>query len=471
MQNKTKIAVSFLSIVVMLFLSGCGLKTSNKKIYNMKLEVWGLFDDRDAFFEIIENYRKLNPNITDVEYKKLTVDTYKKDLLEALASGQGPDIFLIRNDWLPSFGDKVVPAPAEIFSEKKFRNDFADVAVSDFLADGKVYAVPLSIGSLGLFYNKDLFNAAGITAPPKNWEEFAEYSKRLTKIANNGQIVQSGSAMGAANNINRSTDILNLLMLQGGTEMLSDDKLRAAFDQGVKAGNDTIFPGVEALSFYTQFAKSSSSFYSWNPSSAMHYSIDAFSEGTLAMMFHYPYTINTIKDKAPKLNFAVVPVPQLPDRQPVNFANYWGFAVAKNKAAKLAGSNPNQPQISNETRIEESWSFLRFLTAKSEGDINAPFGLKAGDKGAIDPAFDPAVSYLKKVKTVSARKDLIEQQKNDPELGAFAEGSLIAKSWPRIDPEAIEIIFAEMIEQVNQGAANPMDAVRTAAERVSRLMQ
>src|SRR5574343_415152 len=98
--KKTKIILAFLTIAGNLVLSGCGFRQTGEKRYPIKLEVWGLFDDSDVFGQIFEVYRKANPNIQEIKYKKLTPDTYKKELLEALASGQGPDIFLMQNTWL-----------------------------------------------------------------------------------------------------------------------------------------------------------------------------------------------------------------------------------------------------------------------------------------------------------------------------------------------------------------------------------
>ena len=167
MERKFKIALSCFIILAAVTLSGCGCRQSNPNQYRLKLEVWGPVDDSDAFMSVFQNYRKLNPNVADIVYKKINYDTYKKELLDALASGQGPDIFLIQNNWLPSFKDKIVPAPAEFISEQKFRNDFADVVANDFLDTGVAYAVPLSVDSLALYYNKDFFNEAGITSPPQ----------------------------------------------------------------------------------------------------------------------------------------------------------------------------------------------------------------------------------------------------------------------------------------------------------------
>lgn len=450
--------VAAFAVVATLTLSGCGFKKTNPNQYKMKLEIWGLFDDRDAFNDLIENYKKLNPNMVEVEYKKLMPDTYKKDVIEALASGQGPDIFLIQNTWAPSFADKIVPAPAEILNEKTFRDNFVDVVAADFLNQGSIYAVPLSADSLALYYNKDLFNQAGLTAPPRDWSGFVENSKLLTKTNNFGEIIQSGVAMGTSANINRAADIVGLLMFQAKAEMVEVQSGRAKFDQTVE-GN---VPGENALNFYAQFAKSSSATYSWN--SGMHYSLDAFAEGTLAMMLNYSWHMNTIASKAPKLNFAAAPVPQLGDEK-ITFANYWGYAVAKNKSAVdlRAQSRP----LTNDTRVKEAWKFLNYLTVKP--DKNALQKMAEGKKG-IDLNFDPAINYLQKTGKPAARKDVIEMQKNDPKIGVFAESNLVAKSWYQEDPDAVEGIFTEMIDKVNRGQFSVADALKNAAEKVSRTM-
>lgn len=471
MKTKTKLLLSLVLLIIVPLVSGCGFRTKTGKQYSLKLEVWGLFDDRDAFNDIFENYRKINPNIADIVYKKLTPDTYKKELLEALASGKGPDIFLVHNTWVPSFSDKITPAPGELLTEQKFRRDFVDVVADDFLSEGKIYGVPLSVDSLGLYYNKDLFNEAGITMPPKNWDEFVSAVQKLTKISPDGEIVQSGAAIGTAYNINRSTDLLNLLMLQNGTQFVDEKIGKAIFDQSSRNSEGKLLAtGENALNFYTQFArKGLSQYYTWNP--RMHYSIDAFSEGKTAMIFNYSWQVDAISSKAPKLNFSVSPVPQLPNRPNVNYANYWGFTVATNKIAQTSdlGSGQNAPQISNQTRISEAWKLLVYMTSRPDQNIAITANV-AGTSKVVDPDFDPAVNYLKKTKKPAARRDIIEAQKTDPVIGVFAEQNLIAKSWKQSDPESTEGIFAEMIDKVNRGASNAQEAVKEAAAKVTSLM-
>ncbi len=450
-----KILSGSMILFFLLFTSGCGLKTTTPN-YKVNLEIWGPVDDADAYQEIIDNYRKLNPNIGTITYKKQRIDTYQNDLIEAMASGQGPDIFLIHNDWLSSFSDKTTPAPKEILNEQTFRNNFVDICASDFISKGDIFAVPLTVNSLALYYNKDLFNASGIVAPPTTWDDFSADAQKMTKINSFGEIIQSGAAMGTAYNINRSTDILNMLMFQNGATISSDSqgKMSLSFDS----------KSVNALNFYTQFAKSGSANYTWNPT--LHYSIDAFSEGTLAMMLNYSWQIDAIKSKSPKLNFAIAPLPQLSASNTANFANYWAFAVAKNKVTPTGGAGNTIP-VSNDLRIKEAWKFLTYLTTKKT-QSQANSSAQSGGLGKrYDPNFDPADDYLKKTNQPAARRDLLEKQKSDVNLGAFAQGNLIAKDFPTSNPTYLETTFAEMIDSINKGLAGTSDALSKAINKIN----
>jgi multiple sugar transport system substrate-binding protein len=454
--KKTKKVLSgSLIIFFLLLVSGCGLKTTTPT-YKVNLEIWGPVDDVDAYQEIINNYRKANPNVGTITYKKQRIDTYQNDLIEAMASGQGPDIFLIHNDWLGSFSDKITPAPKNILNEQTFRNNFVDVCANDFISKGDIFAVPLTVNSLALYYNKDLFNAAGIVAPPTTWDEFSADAQKLTKVNSFGEIVQSGAAMGTAYNINRSTDVLNMLMLQNGTTMSTDSRGNTNFSFDSKS--------INALNFYTQFAKSGSENYTWNPT--LHYSIDAFSEGTLAMMLNYSWQIDTIKSKSPKLNFAIAPLPQLSTANTTNFANYWAFSVAKNKTAQTANIGKTTP-VSNDLRIKEAWKFLAYLTTKGNPTQAKTSGQASSPGKQYDPNFDPANNYLKKTNQPSARRDLIEKQKSDVSLGAFAQGNLIAKDFLVSDPAYMETTFAEMIDSVNKGLIGTSDALSKAINKIN----
>lgn len=436
---------SFLVFLMLpLFMGGCG--TQKSATYKAELEIWGSFDDNDDFSEIISEYKKINPFIGDIIYKKVPIDSYESELINAMASGNGPDIFLVNNAWMPRYEDKVSPAPEYVINEKEFQANFVDVVSADFVGKQKeVYGTPLSVDSLALYYNKEMFNAAGISAPPTTWSEVLADSKKITKVDDVGEIKKSGIALGTAENINRSTDIIDVLLFQNGATM--PDKMNPEFNPDYAIGKNV-------LEFYTQFSRFSSPAYTWNK--RMHYSIDSFYEGDLSMMINYSWHINTIKNKNAKLDFGIVPIPQISSEKPANYANYWSFVVNKNKQIKQM---EGEPVITNEIRVHEAWQFLKFLTFKNDGKFSI-INYKTKNKKEFIATIDPASLYLEKTGKPAARRDLIEKQKDDPILGSFAYGNLIAKSWYKKNSNMIENVWAKAIEDVNNGNATNEQAFR-----------
>ncbi len=458
---------NFFFIIVLssaLLLSGCGFKKAAPEKYQVKLEIWGVFDDSDMYADILGRYRKINPYVGEINYRKLPLETYKEDLLDALAAGKGPDIFMIRNSWRGAFEDKVAVAP-ESLTERYYRDTFVDVVAEDFIKEGKIYGVPLTADSLALYYNKDLLNAAGIARPPVTWEELLDNLDKFNRVDQFGNLIQSAVALGTAYNINRSTDVLMAIMLQMGSNIGRTGQRRVEF------ADDN---SRKALEFYTQFANISSSTYSWNP--RLHYSIDSFYEGTLGMMINYSWHYATIKQKNAKLNFAVAPLPQFAGTAPANFANYWGFAVAKNKVTEMPQNTGDQKVVvkpdaekQNFLRVHEAWQLLNYMAFPHPGNILTLQNGIAGTTKDFPLTFDPTKQYLEKTGKPAARRDLIEEQKNDVVLAPFAAGNLIARNWYQGNPEGVETIFAEMISAVNNNEKSVYDVLTTAVNRVDVL--
>ncbi len=439
-----KIVLLGLVLCVFVF-TGCKKEAAS---FDTSLSVWGVFDNEGDYREVFNSYVGSHPHVSNISYRKFTIDTYRDDLLNALASGNNPDIFMIHNTWLPEFADKIAPAPKGMMNPEAITPNLADVATRDMIFGGEIFALTPTVDSLALYYNKDIFNAAGITSPPATWSEFDEIVKQLTQIDDNGRIIRSGATLGTAKNISRPEDILTVLMMQGGAEMTRGGSV--FFDKGINAGSKAINPGRDALLYYTSFARGTSPVYTWN--NAQHYSIDSFYEGTAAMTISYSYSYDTIKAKNEKLNFAVAPLPQIDDQslgQQANFANYWMFVVAKNH--KLDAPKQGETfQVNNRMKIWESWQFLRVFALHPGGQIQLRSPLDNSVYTTVFP-IDLAKKYLEVTKKPPLRKDLIEQQKNDVRLGAFARGNLIARTWLRSNAEQVDDVFSEMIDNVNKG--------------------
>ncbi|MBI2064625.1 MAG: extracellular solute-binding protein [Candidatus Yanofskybacteria bacterium] len=393
------------------------------------LEFWGVYDTKQDFSKINNSFQAINPGIK-VNYKQFSYEDYEKALIDALATGAGPDVLMIHNTWLAKHRTKFAPMPNPqtdknpFITPKQFQDQFVDVAYKDLVYQDKIYALPLYVDTLALFYNKDMFNTAGIPRPPQDWEEFNKDVELLTKFDQAGNIIQAGAAMGTARNINRSTDILSALMIQSGVKMNNTANTGVSFTRSV----DGKRVGENSLQYYTDFANPLKTVYAWNDK--QHYSIDSFVEGKVAMMFNYSHQVNVLRQKLARLNFNIAPMPQFSELDSKSYANYWAVGV----------SNTSKNQ-------EAAWRYLSYLASK-----------------------DGAMQYLIETSRPSARRDIIENQKNDPAIGVFAFQALSAKSWFQIDNNAIDGIFADMIDEVNSKKATVRAALRSAESKINTLM-
>lgn len=466
---KHKIAILFL-IFAFFITSGLGCKTVSREVEEamrpVKLTYWRVFDDADTMAEIIADYKAIHPNVT-IEYKKLRFEEYEDTLLNALAEDRGPDIFSIHNTWIRKYQNKITPLPPSVtlpfqyvsgtikketktellevptLSLLKLKQQFLDavyddVVISTDVGGGQprdlIYGLPLSVDTLALFYNKNLLNNSGIPEPPVTWSEFQDHVKILTRTDETGNILQAGGAIGAAKNIERSTDILSALMMQNGAKMTDENGFAIFHQTPPELKGLNIPPAVGALNFYTNFANPVSSAYTWNDK--LPDSLSAFTQGKLAYFFGYSYHIPIIRTLSPKLNFDISRLPQIEMDQPgspqVNFANYWVESVSR--------KSKNQ---------QWAWDFVQFAASEKE-----------------------ARKYLIKAKKPTALKSLINFQLEDLDLGFLAAQLLTAKSWYRgMKPEAVDGIFAEMIDSVNSGLVEAKDAVNLAVSKINQTIK
>ena len=418
---------------------------------------WSVFDDPNALQPAITAYRALHPNVS-IDLKILRVDEYEKTLINALAEDRGPDIFSMHNTWIPKYQGKLAPVPDTItvpftfvqgtikkelvtelrtspgLSVKDLKNQYIDAVAKDVIfpvpqappAQGskdQIFALPLSADSLALFYNKDLLNAAGIPEPPQYWDDFQKMIPKLTKQDKQGNIVQSGAALGTAKNVERFSDILSVLMMQNGTQM--GDAYGPTFQliPPELSGRSTP-PADDAVVFYTDFANPAKEVYTWNDK--MPDSLTAFASGQTAFFFGYDYNLPSIRAQAPKLNLGIAKLPQIRDNPEVNFANYWVNGVSKKSA------NQNW-----------AWDFLEFA---AKADQNA--------------------KYLDAAKKPTALRSLIEKQAADIDLSVFASQMLTAKSWYHgKDDAGSEQAFSDLIYTVLNGN-DLRQAVINASNRV-----
>lgn len=408
--------------VLVLVLTGVlpGLRQGNN-LTPVKLEVWGVFDDSSAFNGIFSAYQKIRPNVT-ISYRKFSPDSYEQELVNALAAGTGPNVFMINNTWLPKHIGKLSPAPAGALAVTTVQNLFPRVVEQDFAPNGSVYALPLYIDTLALIYNKDIFDKKGLAIPPADWTALQSALLKIRETDRKGNLTLAGAGIGGSGaSVNRASDLLAELMLQTGTRMVDDNFTQANF------ANDA---GRDALRFYTQFADPKNKYYTWNDN--FHYSLDAFAEGLVGMIFNYEYNLRTLRDKNPFLRIGVAPLPQINPQARVDYPNYWGLAVSRQSQA-----------------ADYAWDFIIYATTHPE-----------------------AISgYLSATHHPPALRTMINEKLNDPTLGVFANQALSARSWPQIDNVAVDKIFSDMIGDIIAGRLDLGEAITRGEAAVTELVR
>jgi len=277
-----------------------------KKEETVTLTYWGLWEDKQVMQNVISDFEKRNPNIK-IDYIKQDPKEYRERLATRILNGTGPDIFRFHNTWFPMFSDMLLPMSSDTIKKEEFQNNFYTVIQKDLVKNGAIYGIPLEIDTLSLFVNTDSFKAAGVEVP-KTWEEFAKTARSLTVKDENNNIKSAGAALGTFDNITHAPDIISLLLLQNSANL---NNL-----------NSTSQNAAEAFNFYISFVKENNV---WDEKQDP--SILAFAKGNLSMFFGYSWDIFIIKNANPNLNFAIYPVPHLPDKN-ISIASYWVEGVS-----------------------------------------------------------------------------------------------------------------------------------------------
>lgn len=414
----------FIFLFVVLIFMGIipGLRSTETPDISGNLAIWGVEDNQEVMDTLIGQYNAIHPNVT-ITYTQMEEASYENDVVEALAAGKGPDIFMIKNTWAPKHADKLSFLTAEQFPLSKLDSNFPKVVANDLAFNASTtFALPLYLDTLVLYYNKDLFDNAGLANPPATWEELEAIIPRLSSIDTTQKIIRSAIALGGSSkSVTRAVDILSLRMLQDGVEMIKPDRVDASFASD----------GEKSLTYYTNFANPGSPLYTWND--GLGNDLDAFSAGNVAMMIGFADDAARIQERNPFLRFGMSPMLQKKGAAlAVNYPRYWAFAI------------PNTGKS-----VDLAWNFVGTVT------LNA----------------DIISTYLEASGRSPALRSLIAQKADDEATGFLARQALTAQSWIQPDAAAVEKIFSNMIDAVLTGQLSRDKAIKSAEEDVTTLLR
>lgn len=144
----------------------------------------------------LEIFMSQNPHIT-VEYDPIPHDEYTSKMLTMMAAGTAPDVFFCFAYDYRSFieGGQLLDI-TENFNKEYSIDDYIDSSAAIMNVDG-VYGISSCTVSPVLYYNKEIFDKAGLDYPPSDpaeawtWDEFVDIANELT-IVENGKTTQYG---------------------------------------------------------------------------------------------------------------------------------------------------------------------------------------------------------------------------------------------------------------------------------------
>lgn len=209
---------------------------------------------------------------------------YEKQLTLGIASGELPDLVILDGCGMASFIQ--LGLFGDISDADINWDEYMEGPMESTMLDGKHYGIPFATNCTALFYNKDLFDAAGIDYPDENttWDEFHEMAKALTKDG------VSGFGNAATNTDEGTFQCLQWLYTAGGSYTDIED-------------------GVDVYKLMQEMIEDGSwtkECVNWTQSDVNN----NFMAGNLAMQQNGPWQIPGIEANAPDLNYGVTVLPK-----------------------------------------------------------------------------------------------------------------------------------------------------------------
>ncbi|HEX8994772.1 MAG TPA: sugar ABC transporter substrate-binding protein [Ktedonobacterales bacterium] len=340
-----------------------GGSTASPESGNVSLTVsgWTSSPAEDALVQQgLNDFMKANPNIK-VTWSPIPSD-YQTKMRANVASGNVPDVFYLS----PDMSQEYIPAGKLLdLSPYMARDNVAASAYYPALmqpfdcSSGAVYGIPKDWNSLGLFYNKTMFQQAGLSDPSTwTWQDLQNAAQKLT----------TGSAHGLA--LPADASRFGAFLFANGGQMLSSNGQSAAF-------NSTA--GQAAATFYTSFELNHTGVMPSDVGAG--WDGEAFGKGLVGMTFEGGWMIPYMSQSFPNVSYGIAPLPKSPTGANDNlvYTNAWG--------ASSATKHP-----------DAAWKLIQFMTAANYQTqvLHDGFALPTLQSLASDPYFqsNPGVKVL-----------------------------------------------------------------------------
>lgn len=278
------------------------------------------------FADVKKEFEAANPSIS-VKFEVVPWDVLLQKLTTDITAGTNADLSIIGTRWLIDFVQQDVAEPLDGYIKPDFKDRFIDTFLSPSIMDGKTYGLPIAASARAMYYNKELFEKAGIAKPPASWTELQEDARKIKALG-------SGTFGFGLQGKEIETDVYYYYaMWSQGTEILNKDGTSGLSTPGA----------LEAAKLYKSMIDEGLT----EPGVTSNNREDVqnlFKQGKVGMMITAPFLSNQIKDEAPNLKYGVAAIPAGPTGARGTYGVTDSIIMFKNSKNK-----------------DEAWKLLDFL--------------------------------------------------------------------------------------------------------------
>ena len=418
MQNIRPFQVALLAIFALVALGSLVLIASYQNVgglaqnpYGARVVIWGTFD-QSIFEQVIQQVGREDKNFQAVQYVQKDARTFERDLVDAIAEGRSPDAVIISHEDLVLMRSKLQPISYDVFSERTLRDQYVD-GFDVFARNNGLYAVPLFVDPLLMYWNRDLLASGGLATPPTTWESLIDTTERLTLRDASRNLLQATVAFGEYENVNNAKSVLLTLLLQSGSQLVLEGDTRYEVALDTAPGDSSRRPLFSTLQFFVEFNNPSSPLYSWNRS--FDSDLSAFLGERLALYFGYGSETDRLGSQNPNLNFDAVGVPQgAGETIKRSYGRLYGIAIV--------AASQNQ-----------SGAYRAAVTLGSAANT---------------------ITLSERLGLAPAHRSLLSQVPQGPVRQTIYREALITRGWLDPNPEVSSEVFRQMIEEVASGRSS-----------------
>ena len=379
-------------------LAGCGSDSgSGGDGDNVSLELLvPLYGDKTKPYweQLVKDFEAANGNI-DVKLETQSWEDIYTVLDTKIQNNKAPDILELDAAG-PAYGSEDMLYKAEEIVSPETWKDIEPSFIDSAKIDGVAYGLPSVASTRALFYNKTLFTQAGVTAPPKTWDELLAAAKKISALG--GGVSGYGMPLGDE----EAQAETSIWAYGAGASWEKDGKMTIDTPEA-----------TEALTFMKKMIDEGAT--QADPGATNRTPLlDVFIQGKIGMIEGLPPIVGQINEKAPDLDWAIAPSPTK-DGKPVTLgvADYFvGFDKDEDKQESIAKFLDFFYQQDNYVKFNDNEGFIPATKSGAEAAAAKP-ELKTFLESLPDAKFYPATNPAWG-QTSGAFKTLVGQIQSKP---------------------------------------------------------